>query len=99
MRLDLRRLICLIRPSARDHSAPAQLRGHRKQPGVQTNQGERPAGLARLGVYFQVRLYLPDSPLGESLRQPRTFGVLLGPLASDLVGSVWPLWALTTLGL
>ena len=93
--LDPRRLICLMRPSARDHSAPAGLKGHRKQPGVQTNQGKRPAGLARFGVYFLVRLYLPDS-LG---RQPRNFGVLPSPLASDLIGSVWPLWALTSLGL
>ena len=44
-----------------------------------------------LGVYYLVRLYLPDSPLGERGRQPGTFGVLPGPLASDLVGSVWPL--------
>ena len=47
VRLDLRRLTCLIRPSARDHSALARLRGHKKQPKVQTNQGKRPTGLAR----------------------------------------------------
>ena len=72
MRHDLGRLTCLIRPSAGDHSAPAQLREHRKQPGVQTNQGKRPVGLAQFGVYNLVRL---------------------GPLGSDLAGSVWHIGA------
>ena len=40
-----------------------------------------------------MRLYPPDSPLGESGGQPRTFGVLPGPLASDLAGSDGPPWA------
>ena len=90
VRLDLRRLICLTPTSARDHSTPARLRGHRKQPGVQTNQRKRPAGLAQFGVYCLVRLYLTDSPLDESGRQPRTFGVLraLRPLTS--LGLDWP---------
>ena len=79
------------------HSAPARLRGHRKPPEIQNNQGKRPAGLARLVVYFLVRLYLQDSPLGGSGRQPRTFGVLPGPLGSDLAGSCLALTALTTL--
>ena len=46
-----------------------------------------------------MRLYLPDSRLGESGRQPGTFGVLPGALASDLVGSCLALWAMTSLGL
>ena len=109
---DLGRSTCLIRPSAQDHSTPARFRGDREnRQGPETNQGKRPAGQASFGVYYLVRLYSPDSPLGESGGQPRTVGVLPGPLASDLAGSclalraltslglVWPLWPLTTLGL
>ena len=101
-----------MRPSAQDHSAPSRFRGHRQnRQGPETNQGKRPAGQASFGVYYLVRLYLPDSLVGESGGQPRTVGVLPGPLGSDLVGSCLAslgsdlagsclaLWPLTTLGL
>ena len=98
MRPNLRRLTCLIRPSARDHSAPARLRGHRKPPRTQTNQKKRRAELARIWGLLPGALYSPDSLLGEPRKQPRTFGVFPGPLASDHARSVCPPWALATLG-
>ena len=89
------RLTCLTRPSARDLSALARLRGHRKQPGVQTNQGKRPAALARFGVY-QIHCSVNQ----EGNPAPSVSSRALWPLTTlGLVwpSGLWPCWVLSGL--